>query len=122
MTIRRREEGGVAGPTNWPGVQGERSKLAHSGPSFKKSWGEFAHSVRGRFPGAREALPSRTFAYDTHVTRRKNFVKGFETGHVSAEHHLAKSSRFLGHFLRIFRECCRRARKSKPHSLVLLSA
>jgi len=65
-------------------------------------WGEFTHSIRGRLPGAREALPIRTFAYDTPVTGRKKAVNGFEIGHVSAERHLAEVEEVFGSFFAHF--------------------
>ena len=92
----------VTGPATALGTQSGRGKSAHLRSSSKKSWGEFSHSVRGRLPGAREALPSRTFATDTHVARPKNAVKGFEIGHVSAERHLAEVEWVFGPFFAYF--------------------
>ena len=93
---------GVIGPATAPGAQGGRAKSAHSRPNFKKSWGEFTHSVRGRLPGATQVLPSRTFATNTRMTRRKNTVKGFEIGPVSTERHLAEVEWVFGPFFAYF--------------------
>jgi hypothetical protein len=92
----------VTEPATAPGGQDGRGKSAHLRPNSKKSWGEFTHSVRGRLPGAREALQSRTFATDIYVTRRKNPVTGFEIGQVSSERHLAEVEWVFGPFFAYF--------------------